>query len=290
MDILQGLYLLVHVSLRYNEIERSTNMSLTEETLRLHNGVRIPCFGLDTISFSRDEVPHVVTEALKNGIRHIETASSYGTEEAIGAAIRASGIARDELFLTDEISGISHPEATARSALASLRRLGVDYLDLLLLGWNGGDTENDPANANVYKAWKGLESLYKAGSVHAIGIVDFLPWQIEYLLQDVEIAPMCSLVGLFPGHPDIAKFTANNEHLILTIAYLPKDLGKIAGSREIQILAQKHSCRPEDIIYQYLAQKNCAITLRCTELPEMHVTLQEDEMQFLDAMRDYTAD
>ena len=258
-----------------------------QPSIELHNGIEIPLYGLDTIALNASEAYTFVRQAIDNGIRHIETAAEYGIEAEIGKAIADSGIGRSELFLTDEISGIRNTGATRRSAEAALRRLSTDYVDLLLMGWNGGQSEEDPANSGVYLAWKGLESLYKSGKAHAIGIVDFAPWQIEYLLQDVEIAPMVSHVGLYPGHPDIAKLNSNEEHAILTMAYLPKCIEAVISSRELGILAKKHECQPYDIILQYLRCKQCAITLRQTNISHHEVPLDEEEIHFLDSMKDY---
>ena len=263
-------------------------MSQTELTISLHNGISIPLFGLDTIRYNEAEAYAAVTNALENGIRHIETASDYGTEKIIGQAIHYSPIPRSSLFVTDEINGINNTEAMIRSAEAAIRRLDLDYIDLLLMAWNGGETETDPANENVYKAWKGLEQLYKCGNAHAIGIVDFYPWQIEYLLQNVDIAPMVSYVGLFPGHPDIDKLITNAEHNIQTMAYLPANIQNVINSKEISILAEKHHCTAEEIILQYLKQKSCAIAVRKTIIPDLQILLDEDEMNYLDVMKDYT--
>lgn len=264
-------------------------MTSVQSTVKLHNGTKIPLYGLDTISFSGQELGPLIKEALNSGINHIETSAEYNTETAIGEAIRDSGVPRKEIFLTDEIKGINNPDATARSARASMRRLGTDYTDLLLLSWNGGDNEKDPKNKNIYKAWKGLETLYKSGEALAIGIVDFYPWQVEYLLNDVEIAPMVCYAGLFPGHPDIEKLVTYAEHNILTMAYLPRDIDKVLASKELNILAEKHGCTSRDIVLQYLKQKKCVITLRRPVLPSDSVTLSEEEMIFLDVMKDYTA-
>ncbi len=264
-------------------------MDLKYTSLSLHNGISIPLYGLDTIGLTAADAYRAVTEAVHKGIRHIETSAEYGIESEIGRAILECGVPRKELFLTDEIRGISNTDATIRSANASMKRLNADYIDLLLLSWNGGDTADDPKNRNIYKAWKGLESLYKSGAAHAIGIVDFYPWQVEYLLNEVEIAPMVCYAGLFPGHPDLDKLMTYAEHRILTMAYLPENADKVLASKELKIFAEKHGCSPHDIVLQYLRQKNCAITMRNAAIQEVPIELSEDEMNFLDLMKDYTA-
>ena len=263
-------------------------MPLTQNETLLHNGIRIPLCGLDTIGLTPGTAYAGIRNALSSGIRHIETAAEYGTEAEIGKALEDADIPRSELFLTDEIVGLKTTEATLRSACRSMKKLGQDYLDLILMAWNGGTEENDPANREVLLAWKGLESLYKCGNAHAIGIVDFLPWQVEYLLQDTEIAPMVSLIDIYPGHPDIDVLETYRDHRIQPMVYLPADIRNVVGSREITILSKKHECRNEDIILQYLLQKDCVITTVTGELFQMQFRLSEDEMRFLDLMKDYS--
>ena len=264
-------------------------MSFTTQNLTLHNGTAIPLFGLDTITLNESTAAAAVSNALNDGIRHIATSAEYSIESAIGEALQKSGVSRAELFLTDEIRGLRNTDALIRSAQASMRRLRTDYIDLLLLAWNGGGKEDDPANRDVYRSWKGLEALYKNGQAHAIGIVDFYPWQVEYLLQDVEIAPMVCYVGLYPGHPDIERLAAYAEHRITTMAYLPSGISKVMDSRELHILSEKHACTTREILVQYLKQKNCVITLSEPFLPSAAVFLSEEEMIFLDVMHDYLA-
>jgi diketogulonate reductase-like aldo/keto reductase len=264
-------------------------MAFTGNEIALHNGILIPLCGLDTIELNKNTAYAGIRSALDNGIRHIETAADYGIEAETAKALEDCNIPRSSLFITLEINGLKNTDATIRSAEASIRRLGLDYIDLLLMAWNGKEQDH-PDNRDVYTAWKALESLYKCGNAHAIGIVDFAPWQVEYLLQEVEIAPMVSLTGIYPGHPDIEILESNKEHRILTMAYLPHTIQKVISSKEISILAEKHSCKNEDIILQYLCQKECAITTVNGKLYHQPCTLSEDEIRFLDLMKDYGAE
>ena len=99
---------------------------------------------------------------------------------------------------------------------------------------------------------------------------------------------MVSYVGLLPGHPDIDKLITNAEHNIQTMAYLPANIQNVINSKEISILAEKHHCTAEEIILQYLKQKSCAIAVRKTIIPDLQILLDEDEMNYLDVMKDYT--
>lgn len=263
-------------------------MPVSLNEIELHNGIRIPLCGLDTIQLTLSTAYAGIRNALDSGICHIETAADYGLEKEIGKALDDADVPRSKLFITDEIVGLKSSEATMHAAERSMKRLGIDYIDLLLMAWNGGAEESDPKNKEVLSAWKGLESLYKCGNARAIGIVDFMPWQVEYLLQDVEIAPMVSLIRIYPGHPDLEVLESYRYHRIQPMAYLPRDIENVSASREISILSKKHECRNEEIILQYLVQKDCVITTVNGAQYEVKFRLSEEEMRFLDLMKDYS--
>ena len=263
-------------------------MPVTPIEIELHNGIRIPLCGLDTIHLRPSTAYGGTLDALERGILHIETAAEYGIETEIAKAIEDADLPRSKLFITDEIVGLKTAEATEKAAGRSMKKLGIDYIDLLLMNWNGGSDENDPKNREVFAAWKGIEAMYKRGDARAIGIADFLPWQVEYLLQDVEIAPMVSLICIYPGHPDIEILETYADHRILPMAYFPRDIQNVIQSKEIGILSKKYGCRNEDILLQYLVQKECVITTVCGENYEMKLVLSPEEMSFLDLMKDYS--
>ncbi|MBR2762238.1 MAG: aldo/keto reductase [Solobacterium sp.] len=264
-------------------------MPVTPIEIELHNGIRIPLCGLDTIHLTPGTAYGGILDALERGILHIETAAEYGIETEIAKAIEDADLPRSKLFITDEIIGLKTAEATEKSAARSMKKLGIDYIDLLLMTWNGGSKEDDPKNKEVLAAWKGIEAMYKRGDARAIGIADFLPWQVEYLLQEIEIAPMVSLICIYPGHPDIDVLETYKEHRILPMAYLPRSIQNVIQSKEIGILSKKHGCRNEDIVLQYLVQKECVITTMRGENYEIRLVLSPEEMSFLDLMKDYSS-
>lgn len=157
----------------------------------LNNGVKMPMQGFGVFQIpDATECERVVTDALATGYRLIDTASVYGNERAVGAAIRNSGISREELFITTKawISEMGY-EQTLRSFDVSLARLGLDYLDLYLIHMPFGD---------YYGAWRAMEELYSAGRVRAIGVCNFEPDRLLDLCHNVRVIPAVNQIEMHP--------------------------------------------------------------------------------------------
>ena len=154
----------------------------TVEYVKLANGVEIPKIGYGVFQISKDDAPRCVREAIETGYRHIDTAQSYFNEAEVGQGIKDSGIDRKDLVLTTKIwiSNYGY-ENTLRSVDVSLKKLGTDYFDLVLLHQPFSDT---------YGAWRALEKLYKDGVIRAIGVSNFYPDRLADMVAFNEIAPM----------------------------------------------------------------------------------------------------
>jgi diketogulonate reductase-like aldo/keto reductase len=165
--------------------------SLTDTTT-LHNGVKMPWFGLGVFKVKEgSEVIDSVKAALKNGYRSIDTAAIYQNEEGVGQAIREAGVPREELFVTSKLWNSDQGyESTLQAYETSLKKLGLDYLDLYLIHW--------PGKNKFKETWKALEKLYKDGRVRAIGVSNFKVHHLEELLKDAEIKPMVNQVEFHP--------------------------------------------------------------------------------------------
>jgi diketogulonate reductase-like aldo/keto reductase len=280
-----------HRFLEYNNSRRTfSSMPKFNEMIRLHNGIEMPSLAFDTYGLTAGTAHDAVLHHLQCGGRHIDTSADFGVEKQIAAAIADSGIPRNELFLTDEIpGGEANHDAAVRAVEVSLKRLASDYVDLLLMGWCGGTSKDDPDNTKADTAWSALETVYKNGNAHSIGILDFQPWQIEYLLQRTEIVPMVSLVPIYPGYPSTASVKANKEHNFCTVAYLPRKIRQVLDSTEIHIFAEKYHTDPLDIVTQYVRQKADALTITVpfNEVKEESFRFSEPELKYLDVMKDY---
>ena len=160
------------------------------EYVKLNNGVRMPQIGYGVYQVTKEECERCVIDALDAGYRMIDTAQSYFNEEEVGSAIRKSGVNRNDIFLTSKvwIENYSY-EKCRESVLESMRKLGTDYIDLMLLHQPFGDT---------YGAWRALEDLYREGRVRAIGISNhYADRMVEFALF-TEIPPMVNQMEIHP--------------------------------------------------------------------------------------------
>ena len=172
------------------------------DTITLANGVKMPCIGYGTWQTPDGDVARqCVSEAIRLGYRHIDTAAAYGNEESVGAGIREAGIAREDLFLTTKhwISNRGY-EKTILACEESLRKLGVDYLDLYLIHWPAVKKIADNWEEINADTWRGFEKLYKDGKIRAIGVSNFLPSHLESLKSRSTIKPMVNQIEFHPGY------------------------------------------------------------------------------------------
>ncbi|HEL1960088.1 TPA: aldo/keto reductase [Streptococcus suis] len=176
------------------------------QTVTLHNGVEMPTVGFGVFQIPDPETcQQVVEEAIRTGYRLIDTAQAYGNEEAVGRAIRNAGVPREELFITTKlwISDMSY-QGAKEAFVASMEKLGLDYLDLYLLHQPVGDT---------FGAWRALEELYQEGKIRAIGVSNFKPDQIANLSLFNTVKPMVNQIELhvFNQKPEERAYLASKD-------------------------------------------------------------------------------
>jgi 2,5-diketo-D-gluconate reductase A len=172
--------------------------------ITLNNGVQMPILGFGVFQVPDEQTEQVVTDALAAGYRAIDTAASYGNEEAVGRAIAKSGVPRDELFVTTKM-WIQHTgEDTAKREFEqSLRRLGLDYLDLYLIHQPLGD---------YYSSWRAMQKLYGEGLIKAIGVSNFYPDRLVDLIQHNDITPAINQIETHPFFQRRADQQIMREH------------------------------------------------------------------------------
>ncbi|KAE8453788.1 hypothetical protein EG329_009300 [Mollisiaceae sp. DMI_Dod_QoI] len=178
--------------------------------LKLNIGASIPALGFGTWQ-DKDDQEKAVTEALNAGYRHIDTAAIYGTEPMVGAAIQKSGIPRSELFITTKLWNNDHsPERVEPALDASLKALGLDYIDLFLMHWPSAFAPGDNkfpknkegktivADISYIDTWKAMEKLIKTGKTRAIGVSNFSKAEMEHLLREASIPPAAHQIECHP--------------------------------------------------------------------------------------------
>jgi diketogulonate reductase-like aldo/keto reductase len=214
----------------------------------LPGDVRMPRLGLGTYrSPAGAEVEHAVDHAIRVGYRHIDTASLYGNEESIGAAIRASGVPREELFVTTKLWNDDQGRESAKRALGrSLKLLGFEYVDLYLVHW--------PIREKLADTWQGMQDLLASGLTRAIGVCNFLPHHLEALLGSAEVMPAVDQVEFHPRlqQPDLQVFLA--EHDIVLEAWAPIMRGHVDDVPELQLIAQRHGVTPAQVAIRWELQ------------------------------------
>ncbi|MBS6641223.1 MAG: aldo/keto reductase [Clostridiaceae bacterium] len=210
------------------------------EKFTLSNSVEIPAVGYGTYLTSEKD-DGTVAAALAAGYRHFDTASFYGTEQALGDALKASGVPREELFLT---SKLWKDEMGYENALAaferSLQKLGTDYLDLYLIHWPRPDDLTAEWRQLDRDTWRALEDLYRAGRVRAIGVSNFLPHHLRSLMKTAEVMPMVNQIEFHPGYPQTYTVEFCKAHGILPEAWSPLGRTRVLQDERLAGIAAKY--------------------------------------------------
>jgi 2,5-diketo-D-gluconate reductase A len=219
-------------------------------TITLNDGHQIPQLGFGVWQVSAEDIIGSVSKALEVGYRHIDTAAIYGNEEGVGQAIADSGIARDELFVTTKLWNDQHDrDLVVPAAQDSLKKLGLDYVDLYLIHWP------TPAKDNYLDAWLGLEDVQQAGLARSIGVSNF---QVDHLRKVVArgtVVPAVNQIELHPTFTQEDLVRVNDELGIKTEAWSPLGLGEDLNNPVIAKLAQAHGKSPAQVIIRWHLQE-----------------------------------
>lgn len=215
-----------------------------KDTATLHNGVAMPWLGLGVWkSKEGSEVVEAVKMALSAGYRSIDTAAAYGNEAGVGQGIAASGVKREEIFVTTKVWNADQGYDTTLAAFdTSMDKLGLDVLDLYLIHW--------PTKGKYKETWKALEKLYKDGKVRAIGVCNFQTHHLEDLMRDAEIVPMVNQVEYHPLLTQKPLLAYCKQHNIQLEAWSPLMQGNL-DQPELAKLADKYGKTPAQIILRW---------------------------------------
>ncbi|MEG7355853.1 glyoxal/methylglyoxal reductase [Bacillus vallismortis] len=216
-----------------------------KDTVKLHNGVEMPWFGLGVFKVENgSEATESVKAAIKNGYRSIDTAAIYKNEEGVGIGIKESGVAREELFITSKVWNEDQGYETTLAAFEkSLERLQLDYLDLYLIHWPGKDKYKD--------TWRALEKLYKDGKIRAIGVSNFQVHHLEELLKDAEIKPMINQVEYHPRLTQKELRDYCKKQGIQLEAWSPLMQGQLLDNEVLAQIAEKHNKSVAQVILRW---------------------------------------
>ncbi|MEC1614496.1 glyoxal/methylglyoxal reductase [Bacillus mojavensis] len=216
-----------------------------KDTVKLHNGVEMPWFGLGVFKVENgSEATESVKAAIKNGYRSIDTAAVYKNEEGVGIGIKESGVAREELFITSKVWNEDQGYDTTLAAFEkSLERLQLDYLDLYLIHWPGKDKYKD--------TWRALEKLYKDGKIRAIGVSNFQVHHLEELLKGAEIKPMVNQVEFHPRLTQKELRDYCKKQGIQLEAWSPLMQGQLLDNDVLTQIAEKYNKSVAQVILRW---------------------------------------
>ena len=219
------------------------------ERVTLNNGVRMPILGFGVYQMTDADCEASVLEALRIGYRLIDTAAIYGNEEAVGRALKASGVPREELFITTKLWVDDATEEGAKRAVAkSLERLQLDYLDLYLI--------HQPYH-DVHGAWRAMEALNDAGTLRAIGISNFQPDRVIDLLVHHRVAPAVNQIETHPFHQQIEtqEFLQKNNVQIESWGPFAEGKNNIFQNELLRGIAAKYNKSIAQVILRWLVER-----------------------------------
>ena len=215
----------------------------------LHDGVEIPQLGFGVFQVPPDDTQKVVEEALGVGYRHIDTAAAYRNERGVGAAIAASGIPREELFVTTKLWNSQQGyEATLGASQKSLDRLGFDYVDLYLIHWPV------PTEGRALETWRAFERICEEGRSRTIGVSNFRVEDLEMLEREAETQPTVNQIELHPHFPQAELRAWHLEHRLATEAWSPLAQGDLLINETIAAVAARHEKTPAQVILRWHLQ------------------------------------
>ncbi|MDV7766189.1 aldo/keto reductase [Peribacillus sp. CSMR9] len=234
-----------------------------QDTTTLHNGVKMPWFGLGVFKVEEGpELVNAVKVAIKHGYRSIDTAAIYENEEGVGQGIieglKEAGISREDLFVTSKVwnADLGY-ESTIAAYEKSLKKLGLEYLDLYLIHW--------PVEGKYKEAWRAMETLYKEGKVKAIGVSNFQIHHLKDLMKDAEVKPMVNQVECHPRLTQKEVQAFCKEQGIQLEAWSPLMQGELLDNDVLQAIAAKHGKSVAQVILRWDIQNGIVTIPKSTK-------------------------
>lgn len=220
------------------------------QKVRLNNGIEMPILGFGVFQVTDiEECERSVFDAIETGYRLIDTAQSYGNEEAVGRAIKRSGVSREELFITTKLwVQSSGYEGTRKAFENSLKRLQLDYLDMYLIHQPFGD---------VYGEWRAMEELYREGKVRAIGVSNFQPDRLIDLIVHNEIVPAVNQIETHPFHQqnEVQQFLQENHVQIESWGPFAEGKNDLFSNELLSAIGKKYNKSVAQVVLRWLTQR-----------------------------------
>ena len=228
---------------------------ILQEKYKLSNGVEIPKLGLGTWFISDEDAVKAVQDATELGYRHIDTAQAYQNEAGVGKGIKASGVKREDLFVTTKLAAeVKNYDDAVAAIDQSLKTMGLEYIDLMIIHspkpWMEFHEDDHYFEGNR-EAWKALEEAYKAGKLKAIGLSNFQKEDVDNILESCTVKPMVNqiLVHISNTPKELIQYCQDND--ILVEAYSPVAHGELFKREEVKEMAEKYGVSVPQLAIRY---------------------------------------
>lgn len=249
---------------------------MKKEYTVLSNGVKMPNLAFGTFKVNEGDDVQIILDAIEAGYRHFDTAAFYNTEEALGKAIKKSGIPREEFFVTTKVwKTCMGYEESKKSFEESLEKLDMDYVDLLLIHWPRPDEKSDWKKLDI-ETWKAFEEIYKEGRAKAIGVSNFLNHHMQNILDNCEVVPMVNQIEFHPGYiqKDVVDF--DKEHGIVVEAWSPLGRERVFKDELLNKLAEKYGKSVAQICLAFAIQMDVVPLPKSSSVERMKQNMDID--------------
>ncbi|EQB11174.1 aldo/keto reductase [Sphingobium lactosutens] len=271
---------------------------ILNETTTLSNGVAIPKLGFGTWMIPNDDAARAVRDAIGIGYRNIDTAQAYENERGVGEGLRASGLARDQIFVTTKLVAESKSYADAKERIdGSLKALGLDHIDLMLIHspqpW-AEFREGDRYLEGNLEAWRALEEAYQAGRLRAIGVSNFERADLDNLIENGSVAPMVDQVLAHVGNTPFDLIGYAQSKSIAVQAYSPVAHGAVLKDRRLGEIAGRYGVSVPQLCIRYCLQLDLLPLPKTVNPAHMRdnaavdFTISDEDMALLRSAQDST--
>ena len=266
------------------------------ETFTLNNGVQIPKLALGTWFIDDDKAAEAVRQAIKIGYRHIDTAQAYGNERGVGEGVRICGVPREELFIVSKVAAEHKDYDSAMQSIdGTLKRMGLDYLDMMIIHspqpWMEVNQSDDRYYEGNKEAWRALEDALAAGKLRAIGVSNFLPGDIDNILEDCRVQPMVNQILAHISNTPFELIDYCKSKGIVVEAYSPVAHGAALGNPAIGAIAEKYGVSIPQLCVKYDLQLDMVVLPKTANPDHMRAnadlgfTISDEDMETLKAIK-----
>ncbi|WP_179018457.1 aldo/keto reductase [Winogradskyella forsetii] len=225
------------------------------KTILLNDGNSMPIVGFGTYKATDQEGIDAVKHALLNGYRSIDTAAAYGNEDAVGKGIVASGIPRDEIFVTTKLWREELGYKTAKEAFEkSLKKLGLDYIDLYLIHWPANAKNYDNWQKTNAETWRAMEELQSEGKIKSIGVSNFFQEHLEALFETTKVKPAVNQIEFHPGYWQQELVNYCKKQNIAVESWSPLGRGEVFENERLKEIAKTHDTSVAKVCLRWIVQ------------------------------------